>query len=653
MKSTLIVIALIFICFNKVSAQIPHFKNFTADTFHHPAYQPFADTNTLYTGLQNYSRRYGGGSSYGPNSDVIYPANMNMPVTIKRIYVKSIYAIDSVSIYGFTVRMGQNNGDGFNIANNNWSMSQYTNTMDTVFGPATLHLNNISAGAWVPIDLDSDYYYVQPPHNLITDLLSDSVSGDGLYLEAVIFTPSSARMRYGNYPYTTGVISQSYKSIKFGFDVQQDWDAGLVSFVRPKDTLCTGINPVRVVVHNAGLKDLDSLRINWYANGIPQPTYYHTIPLSSMAYDTLTIGSYNFPLNTATVIKAWTSHPQGYSDVFNTNDTIQKSFTATKDFVSNFNIGIGNDTTICEGDPITLSAGSGSNTLVTFLWDDNTTNQTRSVSTGGTYYVTVTDTSGCEKMDTVIVTSNQPIVDLGNDTTICEGEVVIFDAQNTGATYLWDDNSTNQLRYASNAQTYYVTVTDSIGCTGSDTVNVSHIPLPSGQITATLVQGLTYNFDIFNPVNVTSALWNFGDGNTASGLFVTHTYNAIDTYNVSVLMYGVCNVEMSGNDEYQLIIGDTSTIHTTNIHNSQGIEIYPNPFDKGFSIKVAQDKGEIYNLKITDLIGRNVLQLSGTISELNNELNYKPTNWQNGQYILQLKNETTGEVQIKKLAAMR
>ncbi len=645
MKYTLILFIVSSLLFNKSSAQLPHFTNFQADTFLHPAYQPFADTNTLYTGLQTLNIRHG---STPPNSNYIYPTIAGMPVTIKRVYVKSIYAIGSATLYNFTIRLGGQNG--MTLWGQPWTMSTYTNTMDTVFGPATLYLNNISAGAWVPIDLDSTFLYLQPPHNLITDLLSDSVSGDGLYLESVVANPN-LRMRYGNPPFTTGDIINSY-NIKFGFDIQQDWDAGLVSFVRPKDTFCWGINPVRVIVHNAGLKDLDSLRINWSANGVPQPTYYHTIPLGSMAYDTVTIGSYNFPLNTATVIKAWTSHPQGYSDVFNTNDTIQKSFTATKDFVSNFNIGIGNDTTICEGDPITLSAGSGSNTLVTFLWDDNTTNQTRSVNTGGTYYVTVTDTSGCEKMDTVIVTSNQPFVDLGNDTTICEGEVVIFDAGNVGLNYLWDDNSTNQLRYASNAQAYYVTVTDNIGCTGSDTVNVSHIPLPSGQITATLVQGLTYNFDILNPVNVTAAVWNFGDGNTANGLFATHTYTSIDTYDVSVIMYGICNIEMSGNDEYQLIIGDTTT-NAKDIYNPQGIEIYPNPFDKGFIIKAAQDKGEMYNLKVTDILGRIILENNGTIQQLNTQLSTEPTNWQAGQYILQLKNEETGEVQIKKLAAMR
>lgn len=81
--------------------------------------------------------------------------------------------------------------------------------------------------------------------------------------------------------------------------------------------------------------------------------------------------------------------------------------------------------------------------------------------------------------------------------------------------------------------------------------------------------------------------------------------------------------------------------------------VYPNPFDKGFRIKAAQDKGETYNLKITDILGRVIVESKGTIKELNTQLSTEPKSWHNGQYILQLKNEATGEVQIKKLAAMR
>ncbi len=624
-----------------VKAQVPQYASApwgTSSGYQMIAYHPLADST--YKGTQHLI--------YNSNQGYTTLPYITVPVNIVKVYLYTHEPVINTTFSGFTIKLGQTTQTHYGTMGYGSSNIPFLPTT-TVFGPSTLNVNNVNALEWIPIALNTPFAY-NGVDNIVVEMRYQSFTGDGVYLYKHGHTQN--HIIFGNSPFTTGTKIMMHGFL-VGFDIAQDWDAGLVAFYRPKDTLCTGINPVRVVVHNAGFQDLDSLRINWEANGVPQPTYYHTGTILSNDYDTITIGAYNFPANIPVTIKAWTSHPQGTSDVFNANDTFSKTYIATHDFVDNFTVNTGNDTTICEGDPITLSAGSGSNTLVTFLWDDNSTAQTRSVNTGGTYYVTVTDTSGCEKLDTIIVTAQEPQVDLGNDTTICEGDVVIFDAQNTGATYLWDDNSTNQLRYASNAQMYYVTVTDNIGCSGSDTVVLSHFPLPSGQITATLVQGLQYNFDILNPVNVTSALWNFGDGNTASGLFVTHTYNTIDTYNVSVLMYGVCNIEMSGNDEYQLIIGDTSTNSNNNIYNPQGIEIYPNPFDKGFTIKIAQDKGEIYNLKITDILGRVILENKGTIQQLNTQLSTEPTNWQNGQYILQLRNESTGEVQIKKLAAMR
>ncbi len=635
MKYLFILFLLLFPLLSR--AQLPHYYVPYVGSLNIPIQnQPLADT--LYTGMQNIGRK-----------SFITPALPNIPLSIKRFYVRSRYDVNAATITGFVLKLGHT------------TLDQYYNTMwlptDTVFTADTMHIS-ISATTtnpwrWIGFELPIPFVY-NGTDNFVWEIRRETISGDPVGLSSRAgYTPPP--VLYGNIPYVIGVYPiQNTYLLQFGFDIDGVHDAALTGFVRPNDSLCSDINPIKVKVHNPGIPVMDSVRIYWTANGVPQPTFFYTTPIGGGETDTVQIGTYNFPNGVPVTIKAWTSHPNGLLDIFNTNDTIQKTFTATKDFVSNFNVGIGNDTSLCAGDTITLSAGSGTSTVVSFLWDNNSTNQTRQVSTGGTYYVTVSDSNSCERYDTIIITSYPvPIVDLGNDTAICEGEVVIFDAQNTGATYLWDDNSTNQLRYASNAQTYYVTVTDNIGCTGSDTVNVSHIPLPSGQITATLIQGLTYNFDILNPVNVTAANWKFGDGNTASGLFVTHTYNAIDTYNVSVLMYGVCNVEMSGNDEYQLIIGDTSTNSSNSIYNPQGIEIYPNPFDKGFTIKIAQDKGEVYNLKITDILGRELFNNNGTIQHLNTQLSTEPSNWQNGQYILQLKNEETGEVQIKKLAAIR
>ena len=80
----------------------------------------------------------------------------------------------------------------------------------------------------------------------------------------------------------------------------------------------------------------------------------------------------------------------------------------------------------------------------------------------------------CYSYDTVVVTySTFPVVNLGPDTTICEGSTLVLDAQNPGCTYLWNDGSSNQTLNVSNAGTYQVTVENSDQCSKVDAITIS------------------------------------------------------------------------------------------------------------------------------------------------------------------------------------
>jgi hypothetical protein len=71
-----------------------------------------------------------------------------------------------------------------------------------------------------------------------------------------------------------------------------------------------------------------------------------------------------------------------------------------------------NDPTICQGSNTTLDAG---NPGATYLWSDNSTGQTLTVTAAGDYIVTVSLASGCTAIDTATVTiSTSLTVNLGN-----------------------------------------------------------------------------------------------------------------------------------------------------------------------------------------------------------------------------------------------
>jgi hypothetical protein len=64
-------------------------------------------------------------------------------------------------------------------------------------------------------------------------------------------------------------------------------------------------------------------------------------------------------------------------------------------------VNLGPDSVACVGSTVLLDAGAGAGQ--TYLWSDNSTNQTLSVSSNGVYTVLVTDVNGCQNFDAVTV----------------------------------------------------------------------------------------------------------------------------------------------------------------------------------------------------------------------------------------------------------
>ena len=91
-------------------------------------------------------------------------------------------------------------------------------------------------------------------------------------------------------------------------------------------------------------------------------------------------------------------------------------------------VSLGNDTTICDGNTLTLDAGSGYN----YLWSDASTGQTLDVTTFGNYDVTISDNNNCTATDQINVLFETPTVFAGNDQTVCDGDSVTLTADSTG-----------------------------------------------------------------------------------------------------------------------------------------------------------------------------------------------------------------------------
>ncbi len=151
----------------------------------------------------------------------------------------------------------------------------------------------------------------------------------------------------------------------------------------------------------------------------------------------------------------------------------------------------GNDTTICLGDTVQLSASGGNSytwTPTTDLSDPNIFNPLAFPGSTTEFIVSVTDSNSCVQADSMVVTITSPVpVDAGPDTAICLGDSVQLTA--SGAVgYNWSPSLTlsdpaiaDPFAFPTDTTMYFVTGTDGAGCNSIDSVEVVVNPLPNAE----------------------------------------------------------------------------------------------------------------------------------------------------------------------------
>jgi gliding motility-associated-like protein/uncharacterized repeat protein (TIGR01451 family) len=142
----------------------------------------------------------------------------------------------------------------------------------------------------------------------------------------------------------------------------------------------------------------------------------------------------------------------------------------------------GVDQTICQNASATLTATGG----VSYAWNNGAITATTTVTPVATttYIVTATDANGCTDTDDVIVNVNTVAANAGPDVTICSGGTTMLVASG-GTSYLWSNGVGTAMNIVmpTVTTTYTVTVTNAIGCTGTDQVTVTVNGLPTAVVT--------------------------------------------------------------------------------------------------------------------------------------------------------------------------
>lgn len=143
------------------------------------------------------------------------------------------------------------------------------------------------------------------------------------------------------------------------------------------------------------------------------------------------------------------------------------------------------DREICKGKSVQLSAGLGTNVLWTpsyGLSDSAIRKPTASPETTTTYVVKKQDDCNQEHTDTLTVKVNHisGFLDAFKDTVFCKGEQIKLFSKENYAKYLWNTGEDYAEIEIDSLGTFWLDITDSIGCKGSDTIEVkSFVPLPT------------------------------------------------------------------------------------------------------------------------------------------------------------------------------
>jgi len=282
------------------------------------------------------------------------------------------------------------------------------------------------------------------------------------------------------------------------------------------------------------------------------------------------------------------------------------------------------DNTICSGNSTNLYIAFNGTSPFTYSYTDGTVNygpfttnnnpEIINVTPGSIvmYSLTTFTDANCTGTfsgnATIYLSSPQPVIT--GDSTLCQTQVTVLDAGPGYSAYLWSNGNTTQTLSVSMFNTYTVTVSDSLGCLGSDNIVViSQAPYlstlsssgPLGLCIGDSVQLFAqspmvfyqwYRNNVLIPGATTDDLWVSVQGKYKCQSLDTSGCAATSAEaKVSIVCFPP---QPPGQKEGQL--SDTPKI----------IQLYPNPSQGIFNYKIERNSTAMTQIQVTDLIG-NVL----------------------------------------------
>lgn len=280
---------------------------------------------------------------------------------------------------------------------------------------------------------------------------------------------------------------------------------------------------------------------------------------------------------------------------------------------------------ICLGDNVGLSFQSSMNPS-SILWSTGSQTTNISISISGSFSVLLTDENGCRSRSPVKVLSSYqlPFVDAGPNHIVCPNTPLTLLGSGTASLYEWTNNiPNNQPFIPSLSGFYFVTGTDSNGCTNEDSTFVDFFTLMPVSYVETSnevdLSDLAFNVTAGNPV---------GGSYSGPGIIGTSFHPGLAGVGTHPIVYSVLN----SNGCYST---DTSFITVLNnagiTEQHELIQIFPNPTSTNIVIKVNSP----YNYNLYSSEGKSISQ-----GQIVKELTLDLSELSHGIYFIKINNES-------------
>jgi gliding motility-associated-like protein len=213
-------------------------------------------------------------------------------------------------------------------------------------------------------------------------------------------------------------------------------------------------------------------------------------------------------------------------------------------------LNLGPDSSYCFNQPVLLDASKTA--ADSYLWNNGSTSSKFYAKGAGYYWVKI-NKGACNYKDSITLTQkSMPADSLGNDFIACKETIITLDAKNTGSTYLWNNQSTNQTINVNAPRLFIVKVTNVEGCFAFDSIKIDTFISPYIKLgrDTFICNGDGYEIDAGTQFK--SYLWQDGSTNnfiiakTAGNYIViakdNNNCSASDTVQISVRQKPLLNI---------------------------------------------------------------------------------------------------------------